>query len=255
MIDITARKQAEQKAARAEERYRQLTERGPIVTYSFELLSGDPPAMSVGYVSPQIADIIGVPASEWIGDPEKWFAMVHPDDRDDVVAAATRAWQSGIPWSIRYRTITRDGSIAWYSDRGSCVERDEDGWPRVFQGILLDVTAETQEHARLVAESERLRDQMTGMPAIPWTEIVDTETGRARMVAIGPQCREILGYEPEELLAEREHFFRIVHPDDRAALVAASEESRPDRRRMERPVSRDPTRRRRSDGCTRSPAE
>jgi PAS domain S-box-containing protein len=225
MIDITARKEAEQKAARAEERYRQLTERGPIVTYSYELLEGDPPAMCVGYVSPQIADIIGAPGPEWIGEPEQWFAMVHPDDRDEVVAATKRAWATGSPWSIRYRTIAGDGRIVWFSDRGSCVERDDAGRPRAFQGVLLDVTSEAEEQSRVAAEAARLRDLMEGIPAIPWTEVVDATSGRARMVAIGPQSREILGYAPEELLAEREHFFRILHPDDRVAITAASEES------------------------------
>jgi adenylate cyclase len=225
MIDITARKEAEQKADRAEERYRQLTERGPIVTYSYELLAGDPPAMCVQYVSPQIAEIIGAPVSEWIGDPEQWFGMVHPDDRGEVVATTTRAWKTGAPWSIRYRTIAGDGSVVWFSDRGTCVERDEDGRPRAFQGVLLDVTTEAEEQARITAESSRLRDLMEGMPAIPWTETVDAATGRGRMVAIGPQCQEILGYSSEELLAEREHFFRVLHPDDLESTTARAEES------------------------------
>jgi adenylate cyclase len=224
MIDITARKEAEQKADRAEERYRRLTERGPIVTYSYELSAGDPPAMCVEYVSPQIADIIGAPVSEWIGDPEQWFAMVHPDDRKEVVATTTRAWKTGAPWSIRYRTIAGDGSIAWFSDRGTCVERDDEGRPHAFQGVLLDITTEAEEQARVNADASRLRDLVEGMPAIPWTENVDA-TGRGRIVAIGPQCQEILGYSPEELLAERDHFFRVVHPDDRASMTARAEES------------------------------
>ena len=41
MLDITSRKEAESKAAAAEDRYRTLTERGPVVAYSFELVYTD----------------------------------------------------------------------------------------------------------------------------------------------------------------------------------------------------------------------
>ncbi len=41
MLDITARKEAESKAEAAEDRFRTLTERGPVVAYSFELAYDD----------------------------------------------------------------------------------------------------------------------------------------------------------------------------------------------------------------------
>ncbi len=226
MIDITARKEAEQKAAQADERYRQLTERGPIITYSYELVTGDPPTLCMGPVSPRFAEISGALEADRIGDPNEWFEMVHPDDRERVVASMTTGWETGAPWSIRYRTIDGDGAIVWFSDRGSCVERDHDGRPRFFQGVLLDITAEAETDSRASAEATRLRELVEGMPAIPWTEVIDNATGRARMVAIGPQSEEILGYTPEELISEREHFRRLLHPDDRDAVDERSAASK-----------------------------
>ena len=45
-------------------------------------------------------------------------------------------------------------------------------------------------------------------------------TGVARYTYMSPACYELVGYTAEELLAEREHFGRLVHPDD-VELIAA----------------------------------
>ncbi len=48
MLDITARKEAEAKAEEAEERYRQLAEEGPVVSYVYRARPDgeDPPSSS-----------------------------------------------------------------------------------------------------------------------------------------------------------------------------------------------------------------
>ena len=38
------------------------------------------------------------------------------------------------------------------------------------------------------------------MPAVPWTEVVDPDTGRGRYTFIGPQVEMVFGYTPSELL-------------------------------------------------------
>ena len=41
MLDITSGKEAEPKAAAAEARFRSLTERGPVVAYTYDLIYAD----------------------------------------------------------------------------------------------------------------------------------------------------------------------------------------------------------------------
>ena len=61
--------------------------------------------------------------------------------------------------------------------------------------------------------------------AIPWAETFSPTTVAERYTYIGPQALDILGYTPEELMAESTHFPRIVHPDDRARVTISSDRS------------------------------
>jgi PAS domain S-box-containing protein len=222
MLDITARKDAESKAEAAEGRFRTLAERGPAVVYSFELAyDGDEdskPSVRVLYVSPQAAELVGYPIDRWLEKPEVWFEMIHPDDRERVARATERNRRTGGPWSMRYRMIRSDGTVIWLLDTGRLLERDSLGRPSTFQGIMLDVTEDEEGKAHLEASERKQRLALESTLAIPWSETIHPETGFERYTYIGPQAFDILGYTPEELMVERGHFHRIVHPDDRARV-------------------------------------
>ena len=158
-----------------------------------------------------------------------WLERMHPDDRLRLERESARLRTTGEAWDLRYRMIAEDGSIVWCNDRGLCVARDAAGRPWRFQGVVIDVTKETERFERAEAERSRLRSIVEGIPAITWTESIDA-TGRSRYLYISPQAHTLFGWDPSELLAEAQHFVRMLHPDDlpgvleRAAEVDASTE-------------------------------
>ncbi|MGZ5316929.1 MAG: PAS domain-containing protein [Actinomycetota bacterium] len=225
MLDVTARKEAEAKAEAAEERYRQLAEEGPVVSYLYRVGRGSDPPVDLEYMSPQVVDLLGYTSAELGSDPGRWLEIVHPDDLDAVTGSLERARATGEPWALEYRVIRRDGSIGWLRTQSRVVGRDDDGRPSRIQGAIMDVSTERALMAEIEASELHLRSLVEGLPAIPWTQITDPATGTERYTYIGPQSLEILGYTPEELLAEPTHFRRIVHGDDRARVAAVSEDA------------------------------
>jgi PAS domain S-box-containing protein len=224
MLDITGRKAAEEKAAEAEAAYRMLTEQGPVMSYLCRLeRDTDPPGLVVEYVSPQIATTVGYPLEHWLEQPERWFEMIHPDDRGIMGQVMENLRFAGEPWANDYRIICGDGRIIWLHDRGQVVARDERGRPTRFQGMLLDVTDARSRLQTLEGVERDLRDLVEGSPAIAWTEVVDTGSGRSRYTYIGPQATEIFGYTPAELMDEPGHFDRMVHPADARRVRATAE--------------------------------
>jgi PAS domain S-box-containing protein len=228
MLDVTARKDAESKAEAAEIRFRTLTERGPVVAYSFELVYDDDsvsPTSRMSYISPQIAEL-GYPVDDWL-EEAVWYEMIHPDDRGRIARSVDRVKRTGDPWSLRYRLIRSDGTVISLLDTGGMLERDALGRPWTFQGILLDVTEEEEAKARLESSERSQRHALEGALVVPWSETIHPDTGFERYTYIGPQAFDIMGYTPEELMVERKHFPRMVHPDDRARVrktVARSDE-------------------------------
>jgi PAS domain S-box-containing protein len=105
------------------------------------------------------------------------------------------------------------------------VAREGAGRPHRFQGTLVDVTERVELETELATEARDLRDLIQGVPAITWTETIDPATGHERYLFISPQVIEVLGYTPEELMAEPRHFSRLVHPDDRARVDVMSRTS------------------------------
>jgi PAS domain S-box-containing protein len=146
MLDITARKAAEAQLAEAEERYRALVEQSPAIVYIDPVEAG--PSI---YISPQVEAVLGYAPHEWYEDPDLWSKVVHPDDRDAVRVEATGEAQT----TSTYRMIAKDGRIVWVTDRSTLL-LDDDGTPRYWQGVLIDVT-EQRHHAELEAQLERER--------------------------------------------------------------------------------------------------
>src|SRR6476659_7583548 len=64
--------------------------------------------------------------------------LLHPEDRERVLAAHQRTHATREPLFIEYRLRTRDGRYLWVQDEARVVR---DGYQYVLQGYLLDITA------------------------------------------------------------------------------------------------------------------
>jgi PAS domain S-box-containing protein len=112
--EITERKRAEEALRAAEAKYRTLVEQLPLVTYALDLKSG-----AVIYVSPQIEELLGYPAAKWLSENQNWYSVLHPDDRDGVLAATEAAHANGKAFSGEYRLVASDGRVVWVRDEAN----------------------------------------------------------------------------------------------------------------------------------------
>lgn len=220
LMDMTERHRAEELAARAEQRYRELAERGPVVFFVFESNPDLEPPFRLLYMSPQIQDILGYPAARFRANALDWLDLVHPDDHFMVEESVQRI-SEGQPWDLDYRMISEDGRVVWMHLEGRTVERDDEGRPHRLQGIMMDVTERKEKEERVTEEASQLRSLVERLPGVAWTYIVE-DPSNWRPIYIAPQVKKLLGYTSAELIAEPRFFLRLVHPEDRARILKLS---------------------------------
>jgi diguanylate cyclase (GGDEF)-like protein/PAS domain S-box-containing protein len=152
--DITERKEADERLRQAEGRYRTLVERLPLVSY-VEGLDEE----SAMYISPQIVELTGHTAEEWVADPSFFASVLHPDDRDRVLASFASMHESGEQHECEYRLIARDGLEVWIHD-AAVVVRDAAGVPLYAQGYMIDISEQKRNEEALQRNQDQLQRQM-----------------------------------------------------------------------------------------------
>ena len=164
IFEVTKRKLAEQaltssqsQLREAEARYRNLVERLPLAIYIDAL---DATATSI-YNSPKNAEITGYTHEQWVADPDLFARIVHPDDRDRVMAALSEAHERHSEFCCEYRIVRPDGRLRWLRDESVVVE-DEEGVPLYRQGYLLDITDRREAEERFAHLA--YHDALTGLP-------------------------------------------------------------------------------------------
>ena len=213
--DVTGRRDAERALAEAEEKYRALVERTPVVTYT-EIVVDE--VSTSNYVSPQVESLLGYSPEELDGSPPFWQRLMHPDDRERVLALDERVNKTGEPFSEEYRMVRRDGRVVWVRDDAALVSRGEDG-TQLWQGIIVDVTGRREAEEKLRETETLYRTLVEQIPAVTYLDRAD---GSFESVYTSPQIEAMLGYTPE-VWRTQEVWEKRLHPDDRERILAADD--------------------------------
>jgi diguanylate cyclase (GGDEF)-like protein/PAS domain S-box-containing protein len=142
------------KGAVGEPRFRSLVEQLPLSVYIDRL---DEVSSNI-YTSPQIEPMLGYSVEEWADNDDLFVELLHPEDRERVLAAHQRTHATREPLFIEYRLRTRDGRHIWVQDEARVVR---DGHQYVLQGYLLDITARRDAEEQL--KHQAFHDALTGL--------------------------------------------------------------------------------------------
>jgi PAS domain S-box-containing protein len=199
------RERAQKELVRSEDRFRHLVEQIPAVTYVQEPIDSETPK-AITYMSPQYEAMLGYAPEKEILDEEHWLRVLHPDDRERVLAEEKRTDQTGEPYRIEYRQIARDGRVVWVRDEATLV-RDEEGNPLYWLGVQYDITERKWAEEEFRKSEERFRATFE-QAAVGIVQVgLDGEWLR-----FNDKFCDIMGYTREELGAVS--VFELVSLDD-----------------------------------------
>ncbi|MDH5223744.1 MAG: PAS domain-containing protein [Actinomycetota bacterium] len=209
MLDVTERMQAQEQVRQAEERYRFLVEQTPAITYTEALTEAYEHDAVISFLSPQVEAILGYPIAAW-GEPGFWLKVLHPDDRDAVMAESIRTNATREKYRQEYRMVAADGRVVWFQDE-SVIVHDSSGAPLYWQGVIVDITERKLTEQQLRQAEERFRTLVEHIPAVVYAEPIEFDPG---LLYLSPQVEWMLGWTAEEWQADPAFWFEHLHPDD-----------------------------------------
>jgi len=142
-------------------------------------------------------------------DFDRFYAILHPDDREPTRRAVDRAVFAREGYDIEYRTVAPDARVRWVRAKGRAYY-DAGGTPTRFDGVTLDITDRKQAEEAVRASERRFREMADTAPAIIWVTEPD---GRCSFLSRG--WYDLTGQ--TEAAALGYGWADAAHPDDAAA--------------------------------------
>jgi PAS domain S-box-containing protein len=196
---------------------RALIEHVPVTVYIDRL---DEAGSNV-YTSPRLESELGYTVQEWVSDKDLYSKVLHPEDRERVLAEYRRMRDTDEPFRAEYRMIARDGTVHWFHDEAAVI-RDETGRPAYFHGFLLDITERKQLAEALRRSEEELRRQkryVESLVEINPTAVVTVDRGGV-VTSWNLAAEELFGYSRNEAIGRQLDDLVVGREDLRSEAVS-----------------------------------
>ncbi|BAP55662.1 PAS/PAC sensor hybrid histidine kinase [Thioploca ingrica] len=211
VLDITERKQAEQRLRHSEEQFRRMFEDGPI-----GMVIGD---MQQRFIKVNFAfcQMLGYTESELL--QLKIADISYPEDISKNQELITLALTGQIPfYQMEKRYLSKDGQIIW-GHLAASIFFDETGQPTHFLAKIEDITRRKQtEEALRKSEAMLVRAQEIAHLGIwEWNLAEDKQIWSA-------ENYRLLGHEPHAIEPSLENFLNQVYPEDRDLIMKTAQQ-------------------------------
>ena len=176
VLDITARKRAEQTLRESEERFRLVANKAPVLIW----MSGTDKLCT--FFNRGWLTFTGRTMDQQLGDA--WHSGVHPDDRDHCSRLYSASFDARVNFELEYRLRRFDGEYRWVVDYG--VPRFEsDGTFLGYVGSCIDITDRKTSEESLHTLSGRLISAQEEERARIARELHDDFSQRLALLGIG----------------------------------------------------------------------
>ncbi|HMB99392.1 MAG TPA: PAS domain S-box protein [Balneolaceae bacterium] len=171
VVDITERKQAEEKLKESDATLKKLSKQIPGVIYQFQQFPDG--SSCFPFSSDGIRDIYEVHPESVKQDASPVIERIHPDDLDSVISSINKSYQTLENWELDYRVNLPEKGVRWLRGRAR-PEKMEDN-SVVWHGYIADVT----DQVKILEDNIQLKKQFQGvLDTMPNQVFVKDANGR-----------------------------------------------------------------------------
>ncbi len=207
--DGTRHKHTQEALEKAEEKLRVALHAARMGTWDWEI------KINKDTLDDNLRALFGLRPDHEINTIEDFYALVHPNDLPEVVAAFDRTRSEGVHLNTEFRVHRPDGSQRWLLDQGA-VLLDEHGNPERLTGACVDITERKEAEAALRESEERFRLLINGVSDYALCQLDQN----GRIVSWNSGAERVLGYTEAEIIGQP--YTLLFTPED----VASGESQR-----------------------------
>ncbi|MGC9367691.1 MAG: PAS domain S-box protein [bacterium] len=141
-LDITDRKQLEEKLKKSEEKFRKMAD---VMDPAFWMVSED--WSQIVYVSSSFEDIYGYSIDELLTDQKLWIDCIYPEDKQRVIEYFKI--HHGKSFEVEYRIVTKTKNVKWIKTRTFPI-LNNNGTINMLTGITEDIDDRKKLEQRLI---------------------------------------------------------------------------------------------------------
>ncbi len=157
------------------------------------------------YFSPRWLNMLGYDACEIAQHISAWETLVHPEDKERVMAEIQRHKQGETPmYEVEYRLQRKTGEWCWILERGKVVARSEEGQALRMVGTTIDITERLKVRAELRQQLAAVESSVDGIAIL---------NDRGEYIYLNKAHVELFGYESaSDLIGQTWH--QLYYPDE-----------------------------------------
>lgn len=192
LVDITERKQAEEKLRATYDQLSKIISTSPGIVCSFQMQPDG--SVRVPYGGDRIAEHYGIPHVQLAENAAPWLALTHPADLDDLQASIAESARDLSTFRHEWRVRHPIRGEVWI-EAHSIPEREPDG-STLWYGVATDITERKQAEDALKESEARFSKVFFTNPVSQ--AILSTITGQ--VMEVNDACCHLYEYSREELI-------------------------------------------------------
>lgn len=212
VLDITEQKLADDKRQETLDRLHKIASRVPGVVYEFRRRPDG--SSCIPFASDAIRDIFRINPEDVREDSAKAFAVIHPDDLDDIMVSIQVSAQRLAPWRREFRIKFDDGTVRWLF--GNALPQQEPDGSVLWHGFITDITEHKQTDEALHRTTQLLDSIVDHIPAMVFLKRADD----LRFELFNRAGEMLLGYSRNDLIGKNDYDF---FPKDQADAFTAED--------------------------------
>ena len=151
--DVTARRRNEERSHELASRLQKIASQVPGLVFQFKLRPDGTSCLP--YASDRIRELFRVSPEEVREDASKMFAILHPDDHDDIVESIRYSASTLHPWQAEFRVKFPDGELRWFY--GNAVPETQPDGSTLWHGFANDISQRREADRAKAQLEEQLR--------------------------------------------------------------------------------------------------